>query len=463
MMQLSFSKCLRLTLFISLSLLSSLSFAKESNLDFYKSTKPISLLALQKQNKIESFQLKNGLQVYIMPDKTKSEVYYNVWYKAGAAEDPNGKTGLAHLLGNLMTTDFKKNIKEPMDISTKENEVYSDTDTTWDSTCYRISFNKNDLEKVMALDAARFAKFDLSKEKIETEKRVLEDKRKKVTLENSFSPIFKAANAAFFWEHPYGKPVEGYEQDINQIALKDVQNFFNTWYAPNNAILVIGGDVSISEIKSLVEKHYGKLETKSIPERVRSKEPTHPKVTSCMIWPKANLSQVHFQYIFRTPEHKKGDAAMRAGLALLADILGHPTAGILQDLVHDKSNLKYVTASYIDLLDNYSFVIVGNTLDKVGSVQPWTDVAHTIARLGKGGVREEQLKNAKKYFNSKKAEEIRNTHYLMEMVGKFSSFGYSLSDIDSFFTKINNLSIAEVNAALSAVFSNGPELLIYAY
>ena len=457
------SKLLRVILLLSLISLSNFSYAKENGGDLDKPTKPISLTELEKQNKIGSFELKNGLQVYVMPDHTSSAVYYNMWYKVGAAEDPIGKTGLAYFLENLIDYRVIQNPKSTLREKLNSMKVSSKTETTWDTTCYRMFFNKEHLDTVLMLNAERFNLLDLTEDNIEQEKRVFLYKRK--VAESPVTPLFTAANASFFWQHPYGKPVAGYEEDVNKYSLKDVQSFMNTWYAPNNAILVIGGDVSIPEAKQLVEKYYGKLEAKSMPTRERPREPTHPLVGTYMVWAKAGFNKLHFQNIYRTPEHKKGDTALRGSLVLLEDIMGNSSSGLLQNLVNDQSTMKDIAASYIALLDAYSFVIFGNYLDnKDNSLLPNPPgVMKNMNQFIKEGIVEEQLKNAKKNFIVTTQNQIQNLPLFMEMIGKYGSFGYSLQDIDSFFLAINNLSTSDVNTTLRSVISKGPELTIIAY
>src|SRR5687767_14633984 len=205
------------------------------------------------------FKLSNGMEVVVIPDHRAPVVTHMVWYKVGAADEPPGVSGIAHFLEHLMfkstekigTGEFSKIISR---LGGQDNAF-----TGNDITAYFQRVSKDRLKTVMEMEADRMVNLRLEEKEVLTERQViLEERRSRV--ENSPSAILdEQMNAALYMSHPYGIPVIGWEHEMAKLSPADAMAFYKRFYAPNNAILVVTGDVTADEVKALAEETYGKI------------------------------------------------------------------------------------------------------------------------------------------------------------------------------------------------------------
>ena len=199
-----------------------------------------------------------------------------VWYRVGSADEPAGYTGLAHFLEHLL---FKgtKNLK-PGEFSkiVKENGGVDNAFTSYDYTGYFQRVAADRLPLMMQLEADRMRNLVLSEEDVITERNVVIEERRTRVDSDPNSQFQEQRRAMMFMNHPYRNPVIGWQREIEALNREDALDFYKTYYAPNNAILVIAGDVYPDEVKALAKKHFGLLEpSDNIAPRVRPKEPPH--------------------------------------------------------------------------------------------------------------------------------------------------------------------------------------------
>ncbi len=222
------------------------------------------------------FTLANGLQVLVIPDHRAPVVTQMVWYKVGAADEPPGSSGIAHFLEHLM---FKGTEEIPPGQFSKivaKNGGDDNAFTNHDITAYFQRVAKDRLPMVMAMEADRMANLRLSEEDVVTERNViLEERRSRIDNDPS-SILQEQMMAALYTNHPYGIPVIGWEHEIAALDRDDALGFYKRFYAPNNALLVVAGDVEPGEVKRLAEETFGKIApNKSLNGRIRPHEPEH--------------------------------------------------------------------------------------------------------------------------------------------------------------------------------------------
>src|SRR4051812_26159181 len=223
-----------------------------------------------------SFTLANGMQVLVIPDHRTPVVTQMIWYKVGSADETPGKSGLAHFLEHLM---FKGTAKHPagefsqtvLKIGGNENAFTSN-----DYTGYFQRVPRDQLARMMEFEADRMTGLILKDENVLPERDVVLEEFNMRVANNPDARLTEQMMAALYLNHPYGRPVIGWHQEIEKLDREDALAFYKRFYAPNNAILIIAGDVEANDVRPMVEKYYADIPTQpAIPvKRTRPQEPT---------------------------------------------------------------------------------------------------------------------------------------------------------------------------------------------
>ncbi len=280
-------------------------------------------MAANAQSRVTEFKLANGMQVVVVPDTRAPVVTHMVWYKVGAADEPHGSSGIAHFLEHLM---FKSTDKIAVGEFSKIVARLGGNDnafTSNDATAYFQRVAKDRLPKMMEMEADRMVNLKLTEKEVLTERDViLEERRSRV--ENSPGAILdEQMNAALYQNHPYHIPVIGWMHEIAKLSQHDALSFYKRYYAPNNAILVVAGDVMPEAVKEMAEATYGKL--KANPDvgapRVRPSEPEQraPRIVE-LTDPRAGRTTVSRYYV--TPSYTTAAPGEAEALDLMMKIAG---------------------------------------------------------------------------------------------------------------------------------------------
>jgi zinc protease len=226
-------------------------------------------------DRVIEFTLKNGLQVLVIPDHRAPVVTQMIWYKVGAADEPPGSSGIAHFLEHLMfkgtdliaTGQFSKIIAK--------NGGEDNAFTNHDVTAYFQRVAKDRLRRVMEMEADRMANLRLSEDDVATERKVILEERRTRVDNDPGSILQEQMMAALYTNHPYGIPIIGWDHEIRALDREDAFSFYRRFYAPDNAILVIAGDVEPDEVRRLAEELFGQIPPSGVNGRARPKEPAH--------------------------------------------------------------------------------------------------------------------------------------------------------------------------------------------
>ena len=217
--------------------------------------------------------LDNGMRIVVVENHRAPVVTQMVWYKVGAMDEPPGQSGIAHFLEHLM---FKgTDSLEPGEFSAivARNGGQENAFTSQDYTADYQSVASDRLDLVMELEADRMVNLNIAEGHFEPEKRVvLEERRQRVDSEPA-SILSEQVSASLYRNHPYRNPVIGWAHEIESLSIDDAVDFYRTYYAPNNAILVVSGDVDANEVFAMAEKYFGVLDPSEIPERPDFREP----------------------------------------------------------------------------------------------------------------------------------------------------------------------------------------------
>ncbi len=269
----------------------------------------------------QTFMLDNGMQVVVVANHRAPVVAHWVWYRVGTADSPSGKSGLPHFLEHLM---FKgtSNIR-PGEFS-KVVARHGGNDnamTSHDATAYYQMIAKDRLELVMAMEADRMVNLDLTDEHVYPERDViLEERRSRVDNEPA-ALLGEQLMAAQYLNHPYRLPVIGWFHEIAGYTREDALDFYRQWYAPNNAILVVAGDVTAEELRPLAERTYGRIEARPLPVRTRLVEPPQHAERRVLLHHE-RVRQPSLMRSFLAPSFTSAGREHAYALEVLAEILG---------------------------------------------------------------------------------------------------------------------------------------------
>ena len=208
---------------------------------------------------IQDFYLKNGLQVVVLENHKAPIVKQMLFYKVGAADEKKGKGGIAHLLEHLMFRGTTKVKSTDFNKLSEKNGVESNAFTSQDVTAYHQLADISKLELLMLLEADRMQNLKLNEDDFVTERDIVFQERKQRVDNNPSAKFFEMVNNVLWQEHPYANPVTGYDDEIMGLSKDDALDFYNNFYVPNNALLVLAGDIDVITAKKLAEKYYGKL------------------------------------------------------------------------------------------------------------------------------------------------------------------------------------------------------------
>ena len=293
------------------------------------------------------FMLSNGMKVIVKEDHRAPTVAHMVWYKAGSIDEVNGKTGVAHVLEHMMFKGTKK--LKPGDFSKQVAAVggRDNAFTSKDYTAYFQQIEKSHLEKMMALESDRMANLQIREDEFAKEIQVVMEERRLRTDDQASAIVYEQLVAAAFINSPYRNPIIGWMDDLKNMTYQDALEWYQDWYAPNNAVLVVSGDVEPNEVHALAQKYYGAIPAKKIKDRKPQQE--IPQIGARRIQVKAPAENPDITFAWKVPKVESADIKLidPYALSVLAGILdGHANSRLNRKLVRDLRLADSVDASY---------------------------------------------------------------------------------------------------------------------
>ncbi|MCP4933323.1 MAG: insulinase family protein [bacterium] len=287
-------------------------------------------------SRVHQFKLGNGLDVLVIPDHRAPVVTHMVWYRVGAADEPRGTSGIAHFLEHLMFKGTDKITSGEFSKIIARNGGQDNAFTSQDATVYHQRVAKDRLPIVMEMEADRMHNLKLAKKEVLTERDViLEERRSRVDNDPS-SILSEQMMATLYSSHPYGTPVIGWEHEMAKLSREDALSFYKRFYAPNNAILIVAGDVTPEQVKKLATKIYGPLKREdSVGLRARVKEPA-PAAPRRVTLKDPRTGKATFNRLYHAPSYSTAEPGEAEALDLMMKILaGGSTSRLYNRLVVD--------------------------------------------------------------------------------------------------------------------------------
>jgi zinc protease len=397
-----------------------------------------------------TFTLPNGLQALVIQDHRTPVVTEMVWYKVGSADETPGKSGLAHFLEHLM---FKGTSKHPvgefsqtvLKVGGNENAF-----TSVDYTGYFQRVPREQLGKMMEFEADRMTGLILKDENVLPERDVVLEEYNMRVANNPEARLSEQIMAALYLNHPYGRPVIGWHQEIEKLGREDALAFYKRFYAPNNAILVIAGDVDINEVRPLVEQNFGKVAAQAaIPaRRVRPQEP-EPVAPRTVTLADPQVEQPTLKREYLVPSANTAAAGESPALDVLAQLMGNGSNSYLyRALVVDKPLAVNANAGYQGTsLDATQFSISVAPRQGVDFATVEQAVDGVIADLAKNPGPAEALERVKTQLIAEAIYAQDNQATLARWYGGGLTTGLSIEDIRSWPDRIRAVTAEQVRQA----------------
>nr|BFD67872.1 pitrilysin family protein [Bdellovibrio sp. HAGR004] len=340
---------------------------------------------------VTKFVLDNGLTVLLLEDHAVPMISYHTWYRVGSRDESPGVTGAAHMLEHMMFKGAKKYDGKSFDRIFHENGITNNAFTTNDYTGFYENLPSSKLELVMDMEVDRMSSLLISPGDLKSEKEVVKEERRWRVDNNPMGLLRELMMGTLFKVHPYKWPVIGYMKDIEAYDSDKLRYFYNTFYVPNNAVLVVVGDFKTSTVKSLIEKYYGKLPSRPLPERKYATEPLQKAQQNATL--RKDVQNTSFVVAYQSP--KQGDPDMYA-LDLAANILGNGSSSRLHKrLVYQKQVATSAYAYNYSMKDHGMFAVGVNMKPGLGSAEALETVYNEIWKLRNQKVTPQELEKAK--------------------------------------------------------------------
>lgn len=394
----------------------------------------------------QEYKLENGLKIIVQEDHRSPVVVSQVWYKAGALDEVNGKTGVAHVLEHMM---FKGTKKVPAGQFSRKIAAAGGREnafTSQDYTAYFQQLEKSQLPLSFELEADRMANLNLTKEEFEKEIKVVMEERRWRTDDKPQAQVNEHFNSAAFRTHPYGRPVVGWMSDLENMRVEDTREWYNHWYAPNNAVLVVVGDVKADEVYKLAKQHFGKIKPKAVPERKPQKEP--PQIGERRVVVKAPAKLPSLQIGFHTPVLNDPNQDWEPyALEILASVLsGNDSARLNQKLVRESQVAVDVGAGYDMIARGRQglFELAGSPSEGKTVAELETAILQQIEKIKESGVTAEELKRVKAQVIAADVYQRDSVFYQAMQIGQLELTGFSWKILKDYPAKLSAVTSEQV-------------------
>lgn len=349
-------------------------------------------MAITSAQDVKQFTLKNGMKIIVLEDHSIPNANMYLFWRAGSRNEYPGITGLSHFFEHMMFNGAKvygpKMFDKTMEAAGGSNNAY----TTENSTVYTNWFPTESMELIFKLEADRIADLSIDPAVVESERGVVTSERS-TGLENSnFRAIWQEVKGAAFRAHPYSWPVIGHASDIANWSLEDLQNFHKTYYAPNNAIVVISGSVTLENVKALAKKHFEPIPAQAPPREVHTVEPVQ-KGERRVYRQKPSISSPNILMAFHVPETQHKDYY---ALTVLADVLATGNSSrLMQSLVFEQQVATDIFTYLPMTIDPNLFYVYAVAAQQVSADTLEKAMIAQLNRVAKEGITELELQKVK--------------------------------------------------------------------
>lgn len=399
--------------------------------------------------------LNNGLKVIVKEDHRAPVLVQQIWYHVGSMDEQTGVTGVAHVLEHMM---FKGTENVPAGefsriiaaAGGRENAF-----TSYDYTAYFQQLHKSKLALAMKLESDRMHNLKMEKNEFAKEVKVVMEERRWRTDDDPHSLMYEELMATAYQEHPYHHPIIGWMTDLRNMKAGDALNWYKTWYAPNNATLVVAGDVKAKEVFALAQRYYGKLPSMTLPERKAVGEPVQLGIKRIVV--KAPAELPYLIMAWQAPVlHDAAKEWKPYALEVLAGVLdGNSSARLNKSLVREQQVAIDVGTSYGNVARGPGLFILQGTPREgrtVGDVE--AALREQLALLVRDGVSVEELKRVKSQVMAGEVYKLDSVFYQAMQIGQLESVGLSYKDMPVMLEKLQAVTAQQVQDVAREIFND---------
>ncbi|MEM6903295.1 MAG: pitrilysin family protein [Pseudomonadota bacterium] len=401
----------------------------------------------------ETFTLDNGLQVVVINNDRAPVAIQMLWYKVGSADDPRGRSGLAHFLEHLMFKgterlgpgEFSEIIAA---VGGTENAF-----TSYDYTGYFQIVAKEHLPTVMEFEADRMTNLVLDADQVDAERGVIAEERRQVVDARPIRRLGEAMDAILYAGSPYSVPVIGWTEDIDKLRLRDVAQFYRRWYAPNNAVLVLVGDVNMATARALAERYYGPIPANdNLPERTRH-APQPMRADTVITMSDPQVERPSWSRSTLLPDNMLRVEPEAYALTVLGNIMNDGTASRLRrPLVLEQRIALSVGMYSVSHFNAGVLTLYGDPTDSHTLEQLEAAVDLEIERLLEEGVTEQEVIEAQERLLASAIFARDGLNRPARTVGNMLVSGYTIEDLESWALRIAEVTPELVNEVARQVF-----------
>ena len=383
---------------------------------------------------IQRHVLANGLTLLILPDHTAPTVCYLTYFRVGSRNERPGITGISHLFEHMMFNGSARFAPREFDRLVESSGGSSNGSTWYDYTNYVEEVSSENLETVVDLESDRMRSLLITSENLEQERSIVKEERRLRTDNSTEGKLFEVLTSNAYVASPYRWPVVGWEEDLNAIALEDCQGYFRTYYAPNNALVVIVGDTDPARTLDLMQRYFGDIQSQPAPRRVVDAEPAQRGEKRVIHRMAAELPAVMIGY--KAVAYKHADyAALDVMRSILSD---GESSRLYRTLIYDMQIATEASAFFPPTLDAGLFVLHAQAKEEVAIEQVESALHAVVGRLAAGEATERELRKAKNQIRASAIRELKDNagkadriafHELM--TGDYRQMYHSLERADS--------------------------------
>lgn len=403
---------------------------------------------------VTHFTLKNGMEVVVVEDHRAPVLQHMVWYRAGSADEPKGASGVAHFLEHLLFKATDKLESGEFSATVAANGGRDNAFTSYDYTAYFQRVAADRLELMMSMESDRMRNIRLTERDIETERNVILEERNQRTENNPRALFGEQKNAVQYHNHRYGVPVIGWKHEMETLSYDDAMSFYQTYYSPNNAILVVSGDVEPEDVRVLAEKYYGVIPANpDLPERLRTQEPPQTAERR-LTFKDARVAQPYVARSYLAQERDPGDQKKAAALTLLAEVLGGSTTSFLNEkLQFERKMVVYTGAFYSGKsLDATTFDLIVVPAPGVSLQEAEDAMNEAVAEFMEQGVDPEQLERIKMQLRASQIYARDNVDGIANRYGSALAIGLSVQDVQDWPRLLQDVTEDDIMQAARDVF-----------
>jgi len=414
---------------------------------------PDAASAEQRLFNADTFTLANGLEVVVITDRRVPVVSHTVWYRVGAADEPPGRSGLAHLLEHLMFKGTREVPAGEFSRLVARNGGQENAFTSYDYTAYFQNIASSRLELMMRLEADRMTGLVLEKADVASERQVVLEERRSRVDNDPGALLAEETQAARFRNHPYQRPIIGWAHEIEALTDADALAFYRQWYTPANAVLVVAGDIDAAELRPMVERTYGRIPGREPPHRQVLQEP-EPHAERSVRLDDPRVRQPTWGRSWPAPSYGTGEQRHVYALQVLEEVLDGSTGRLYRSLVLEQKIAVSAGAHYDPTRRGPSHFSVQASPREASGVEPLAAaVQQQIDDIRNNGISDDEVERAKQRLQAEAVFARDSFSTAARFLGEARAIGQPLAEAELWPERIAAVSTADVAAAARAVFS----------